>query len=126
MKEKNVVLLGIVTLLNDLGSETVSRLIPFYVTEVLGVSKSTVGVIEGVAETSKPFSPDLKKYLIIVGFFSLANSSDAFRSSWTANTDHHGLGNLLYHLWNRGNRSVSPPLDLYRHSSRLRALLWIH
>jgi MFS family permease len=50
--DRNVVRLGWVSLLNDIGSETISRLVPFYVSSVLGASMAVVGVIEGVAETT--------------------------------------------------------------------------
>jgi MFS family permease len=50
--EKNVIRLGWISLLNDIGSETIIRLIPFYISGVLGASMAIVGTIEGLAETT--------------------------------------------------------------------------
>jgi MFS family permease len=49
---RTVIRLGWVSLLNDIGSETIARLVPFYVSGVLGASMAVVGTIEGIAETT--------------------------------------------------------------------------
>jgi MFS family permease len=51
-ENRNVLRLGFVSLLNDLGSELLVRLIPLYVSGVLGAPMSAVGAIEGVAEST--------------------------------------------------------------------------
>jgi MFS family permease len=75
----NVLRLGWVSLLNDIGSETISRLVPFYVSGVLGASMAVVGTIEGVAEATstllKPVFGSLsdrafsKKKFVLAGYF---------------------------------------------------------
>jgi MFS family permease len=78
----NVLRLGWVSLLNDIGSETISRLVPFYVSGVLGASMAVVGTIEGIAEATstllKPVFGSLsdrtsarfsKKKFVIAGYF---------------------------------------------------------
>ena len=49
---KNVIRLSLVSLLNDLGSEVLSRLVPIYVSTVLGAPMSAVGAIEGIADST--------------------------------------------------------------------------
>src|SRR4051812_23002081 len=48
----NIVKLGWISLLNDLASEAVARLVPFFVSGVLGAPLSAVGLIEGLAEST--------------------------------------------------------------------------
>lgn len=48
---KNIVLLGVVSLLTDISSEMIYPLIPIYLTVVLGASPAALGLIEGVAES---------------------------------------------------------------------------
>jgi MFS family permease len=79
---QNVLRLGWVSLLNDIGSETISRLVPFYVSGVLGAPMAVVGTIEGVAEATstllKPVFGSLsdktssrfsKKKFVLLGYF---------------------------------------------------------
>lgn len=49
---KNVVALGFVSFLTDVSSEMIYPLLPIFLTSVLGVSYSFVGLIEGVAEST--------------------------------------------------------------------------
>jgi MFS family permease len=49
---KNILRLSFVSLLNDLGSEVLARLVPLFVTGVLGAPMSAVGMIEGLAEST--------------------------------------------------------------------------
>ena len=44
--------LGLVSLLMDVSSEMIHALLPLYLVGVLGASTLTVGVIEGIAETT--------------------------------------------------------------------------
>lgn len=48
---RNIILLGMVSLLTDISSEMIYPLVPLYVTGVLGASPAVLGLIEGVAES---------------------------------------------------------------------------
>jgi MFS family permease len=48
---RNVIALGVVSLLTDLSTEMILPVLPLFVTTVLGGSASSVGIIEGVAES---------------------------------------------------------------------------
>ena len=48
----NVIILGLVSLFTDLGSQMVFPLIPLFLTTALGASATVVGLIEGSAETT--------------------------------------------------------------------------
>lgn len=75
---KNVKALGVVSLLNDASSDMVYPLIPIFLTKTLGASYATVGLIEGIAESTasllKVFSGWLsdrlrkRKLLIVFGY----------------------------------------------------------
>ena len=49
---RNVFFAGIVSLLMDVSSEMVYPLVPLFLSNVLGASKSAIGVIEGIAEAT--------------------------------------------------------------------------
>jgi MFS family permease len=49
---RNVVVLGVVSLLNDAGSEMIYPLLPVFLTTTLGASTELLGLIEGVAEST--------------------------------------------------------------------------
>ena len=75
---KNVKALGFVSLLNDAASEMIYPLLPIFLTSVLGVGAGTLGVIEGIAESTASllklfsgwFSDKIKKrkVLILIGY----------------------------------------------------------
>lgn len=79
---RNIVLLGITSLLTDVSSEMVYPLVPLFLTSTLGATPAVVGLIEGVAESlasllkvfSGYISDRLKKRraLAIVGYSSSA------------------------------------------------------
>jgi hypothetical protein len=46
---RTVVVLGMVSLLNDAASEMITPLLPVFLTAVLGAGPAVVGLIEGVA-----------------------------------------------------------------------------
>lgn len=50
--DRNVKVLGLVTLLNDLSSEVTIRTLPLFLANVLGVKAGIIGFIEGVAEST--------------------------------------------------------------------------
>lgn len=49
---RNVFFAGVVSLFMDISSEMVYPLVPLFLTNVLGATKTTVGVIEGIAEAT--------------------------------------------------------------------------
>jgi MFS family permease len=49
---RNVVVLGVVSLLNDAGSEMIYPLLPVFLTVALGATAEMLGVIEGLAEST--------------------------------------------------------------------------
>lgn len=49
---KNILLLGIVSFLNDVASEMVYPIVPIFLTAILGAPTTIVGVIEGVADAA--------------------------------------------------------------------------
>ncbi len=50
--DRNVKVLGVVTLLNDLSSEVAVRTLPLFLANVLGVKTGIIGFIEGIAEST--------------------------------------------------------------------------
>ena len=70
--------LGFVSMLMDVSSEMIHALLPVYLVTVLGTSMMTVGIIEGIAETTasitKIFSGALsdwlgkRKMLAVIGY----------------------------------------------------------
>ncbi|MBI2090177.1 MAG: MFS transporter [Deltaproteobacteria bacterium] len=50
--DRNVKVLGVVSLLNDLSSEVAVRTLPLFLANVLGVRTSIIGFIEGIAEST--------------------------------------------------------------------------
>ncbi len=50
--DRNVKVLGLVTLLNDLSSEVAVRTLPLFLANVLGVKTGIIGFIEGIAEST--------------------------------------------------------------------------
>jgi MFS family permease len=75
---KNVFFTGLVSFFMDISSEMIYPLVPLFLTSVLGVNKSVIGLIEGVAESTasllKVFSGwfsdrmDRRKSLMIIGY----------------------------------------------------------
>ena len=75
---RNVVALGLVSLLTDVSAEMIYPLLPLFLTTVLGAGQTFVGLVEGIAESSasltKLFSGWLsdrlgrRKGLVVVGY----------------------------------------------------------
>ncbi|RZN34314.1 MAG: MFS transporter [Methanosarcinales archaeon] len=92
----NIVILGMVSLFTDLGSQMVFPLIPLFLTTTLGASMFVVGLVEGSAETvasllkvfSGYWSDKIKrrKPFILAGYglSSLAKPLFAFAGTWQA------------------------------------------
>lgn len=49
---KNVVIMGVVSFLNDVSTEMINPVIPIFLTTILGAPASVVGLIEGVADAA--------------------------------------------------------------------------
>jgi len=50
--ERNVFAAGLVSFFMDVSSEMVYPLVPLFLANVLGVNKSVIGLIEGIAEST--------------------------------------------------------------------------
>jgi MFS family permease len=91
---RNVVVLGIVSLLNDGASEMIYPLLPVFLTSVLGAGPAALGTIEGIAESTASFFKLYSGYISdkvkkrkgwIVAGYSLSNVIRpliAFTTSW--------------------------------------------
>jgi MFS family permease len=91
---RNVVALGLVSLLTDFSSEMIYPLLPVFLTAALGAGPAALGLIEGVAETTasllKLFSgawsdrTGRKKPLVLAGYglSTLARPLVGFASGW--------------------------------------------
>lgn len=92
----NIIILGLVSLFTDLGSQMVFPLIPLFLDGVLGASKTVIGLIEGSAETAasllKVFSGywsdkiKRRKPFVLAGYglSSLSKPLFAFAYTWQA------------------------------------------
>ena len=75
---KNIIVLGFVSFFTDLSTEMIYPLLPIFLQSVLGVSRSYIGLIEGIAEATasilKVFSGYIsdiikkRKLLIAIGY----------------------------------------------------------
>ena len=92
---RNVVAIGLVSLLNDASSEIIYPLLPVFLATSLGASAQAIGIIEGLAESIssllKLFAGYLsdrlskRKLLVVAGYSvaSLARPLLAFAQTWT-------------------------------------------
>jgi MFS family permease len=92
---RNVVAIGLVSLLNDASSEIIYPLLPVFLATSLGASARAIGIIEGLAESIssllKLFAGYLsdrlakRKFLVVAGYSlaSIARPLLAFAQSWT-------------------------------------------
>jgi len=60
---RNVVLLGLVSMLNDISSEMSLTILPLFLANVLGVKTAVIGLIEGISETTASLSRPLFGWL---------------------------------------------------------------
>jgi MFS family permease len=91
---RNVVAIGLVSLLNDASSEIIYPLLPIFITAALGASAGAVGVIEGAAESISSLLKLFAGYLsdrigkrkwLVVGGYALASFVRpflGFASNW--------------------------------------------
>lgn len=93
---RNVIMLGVVSALNDMASEVAVRTIPLFLANVLSVGTSLIGLVEGIAEATATLLKlasgvvsdriGQRKPLMVLGF-ALSNLSKPllyFASSWMA------------------------------------------
>ncbi len=60
---KNIIVLSIVSLLNDISSEMVYPVVPIFLTSVLGVPANIIGLIEGLADASSKILMSVSGYI---------------------------------------------------------------
>lgn len=92
---KNVFVAGMVSLFMDISSEMIYPLIPLFLATVLGTTKTTIGIIEGIAESTASilkvfsgyFSDKLGKRKLLMGLgygvSVLSRPITAVSSSWS-------------------------------------------
>jgi len=110
---RNVFVAGLVSFFMDVSSEMIYPLVPLFLSNVLGVNKSVIGLIEGVAESTasllKVFSGWLsdrignRKWLMAVGYgiSTLSRPIVALASSW-----HHVMGSRFIDRFGKGVRTA--------------------
>ncbi len=109
----NVTIAGLVSLFMDISSEMIYPLVPLFLANVLGVSKSTIGLIEGIAESTasllKTFSGWLsdrignRKWLMVAGYgiSTLSRPIVALASIW-----HHVMAARFMDRFGKGVRTA--------------------
>jgi len=60
---RTVIILGLVSFLNDTASEMITPLLPLFLTTTLGAGAAIVGLVEGVAEATASILKLLSGYL---------------------------------------------------------------
>ena len=92
---RNVLLLGLVSLLTDVSSEMALTFLPFFLANVLGAKTAVVGLIEGLADSTASLTRlasgwlsdrwQARKGLVILGYglSSLSKPFLYFASAWT-------------------------------------------
>jgi MFS family permease len=91
---RNVIVLGIVSLLTDMSSDMIAPLLPLFLTSTLGAGPAALGIIEGIAEATASFLKLLsgawadrvsrKKPLVVWGYAlaAVARPLTRFATSW--------------------------------------------
>jgi MFS family permease len=110
---RNVFVAGLVSFFMDVSSEMLYPLIPLFLSGVLGVNKSVIGLIEGIAESTasllKIFSGYIsdrignRKWLMFGGYAisTLSRPGMALAASW-----HHVLGARFVDRFGKGVRTA--------------------
>ncbi len=110
---KNVFITGLVSFFMDVSSEMIYPLVPLFLANTLGVNKSVIGLIEGIAESTasilKVFSGWLsdkignRKWLMVAGYgiSTLSRPFVALASGW-----HQVLGSRFIDRFGKGIRSA--------------------
>jgi MFS family permease len=110
---KNVTIAGLVSFFMDLSSEMIYPLVPLFLANVIGVNKSVIGLIEGVAESTasilKVFSGYFsdrignRKWLMAAGYgiSTLSRPFIALATGW-----HHVMGARFVDRFGKGLRTA--------------------
>ncbi|HMK56976.1 MAG TPA: MFS transporter [Dissulfurispiraceae bacterium] len=111
--ERNVTVSGLVSLFMDISSEMIYPLVPLFLANVLGVNKSVIGLIEGIAESTASllrvfsgwFSDRIgnRKWLMVVGYgiSTFSRPLLALASGW-----HHVMGFRFIDRFGKGIRTA--------------------
>ncbi|MBM4145306.1 MAG: MFS transporter [Nitrospira sp.] len=110
---KNVTIAGLVSFFMDVSSEMIYPLVPLFLANVLGVNKSVIGLIEGIAESTASllkvfsgwFSDRIgnRKWLMAVGYgiSTLSRPIVALASGWQ-----HVMGSRFMDRFGKGVRTA--------------------
>ena len=110
---KNVTIAGLVSFFMDLSSEMIYPLVPLFLANVIGVNKSVIGLIEGIAESTasllKVFSGYLsdrignRKWLMAAGYgiSTLSRPFIALATGW-----HQVMGSRFIDRFGKGVRTA--------------------
>ncbi|PIY23472.1 MAG: MFS transporter, partial [Deltaproteobacteria bacterium CG_4_10_14_3_um_filter_60_8] len=111
--DRNVTIAGLVSFCMDLSSEMIYPLVPLFLANTLGVNKSVIGLIEGLAESTasllKVFSGWLsdrlgnRKWLMAAGYgiSTLSRPIIALATGW-----HHVMGSRFMDRFGKGVRTA--------------------
>lgn len=125
---KNVTVAGLVSFFMDVSSEMIYPLVPLFLANVLGTSKSLIGLIEGIAESTasllRVFSgwfsdrTGNRKWLMTAGYSisTLSRPIVALATGW-----HHVMGSRFMDRFGKGVRTA--PRDAIIAESSERAYL---
>jgi MFS family permease len=110
---KNVFFAGLVSFFMDVSSEMIYPLVPLFLANILGVNKSMIGLIEGLAESTASllkvfsgwFSDRIgnRKWLMAAGYgiSTLSRPIVALATSW-----HHVMGSRFMDRFGKGVRTA--------------------
>ncbi|MGQ9569568.1 MAG: MFS transporter, partial [Thermodesulfovibrionales bacterium] len=110
---KNIIIAGLVSFFMDVSSEMIYPLVPLFLSNVLGVNKSVIGLIEGFAESTasilKTFSGWLsdrignRKWLMVVGYgiSTFSRPLVAIAAGW-----HYVMGSRFMDRFGKGIRTA--------------------
>ena len=110
---KNVFVAGLVSFFMDVSSEMIYPLVPLFLANVLGINKSVIGLIEGIAESTasllKVFSGwfsdriGSRKWLMVAGYgvSVLSRPVISLATGW-----HHVLGSRFIDRFGKGVRGA--------------------
>jgi len=111
--KRNVFISGLVSFFMDISSEMIYPLIPLFLSNVLGVNKSVIGLIEGIAESTASvlrvfsgwFSDKIgtRKWLMAAGYgiSTCSRPIVALASAW-----HHVMGSRFIDRFGKGVRTA--------------------
>ncbi len=110
---RNVTIAGLVSFFMDVSSEMIYPLVPLFLSNVLGVNKSLIGLIEGIAESTASllkgfsgwFSDRIgnRKWLMVAGYgiSTMSRPIVALATNW-----HHVMGSRFMDRFGKGVRTA--------------------